>query len=97
MVDYFKDVPGIDGDKKFGSVEERLGELGRTKEGMKEKRGTAKIKRAAEQIEMAIKLLADARKFPIYTDTGMKASKEEIQMLTKLKKELQARVENLSG
>ena len=86
-MDYFKHVPGLD---------ERLGELGRTKEGMKEKRGAAKIKRASEQIELAIKLLADARKFPIYTDTGIKVSKEEIQMLTKLKKELQARFENLS-
>lgn len=76
-------------------LNEKLGELGRTKEGMKEKRGAAKIKRAAEQIESAIKLLADARKFPIYTPEGIKASKEEIQTLTKLKKELEARFENL--
>jgi len=80
---------------KEEELDERLGEKGRTKEGMIEKRGTEKVKKAAGYLEIAIKLLADARKFEIYTKEGMKASKEEIQTLTKMRKELEARVESL--
>ena len=78
-----------------GYINERLGEKGRTKEGMHEKRGTAKVKRAAGYLEIAIKLLADARKFDIYTPEGLKASKDEIQTLTNMRKELEARVISL--
>lgn len=80
---------------KEDDLDERLGEKGRTKEGMIEKRGTEKVKKAAGYLEIAIKLLADARKFEIYTKEGMKASKDEIQTLTSMKKELEARVESL--
>jgi len=76
-------------------IDERLGELERTPDEKKVKRGADKIKKAAEYIDVAIKYLADARKFPIYSKEGMVASKKEIQDLTQIKKELTARVTNL--
>ena len=78
-------------------LNERLGEKGRTKPEDYDKRGISKLNRAIGYIDLAIKLLADARKFEIYTKSGMDASKQEIQELTKLKKELMARVMNLGG
>lgn len=78
-------------------LSERLGEKGRTKPEDYDKRGISKLNGAIGYIDLAIKHLADARKFEIYTPEGMKASKDEIQDLTKLKKELMARVMNLGG
>lgn len=75
---------------------ERLGEKGRTKPEDYDKRGVSKLKRAVDQLEQTIKYLADARKFEIYTGRGMEVSKEEIKQLIKLKKELTARISNLS-
>jgi len=77
-------------------LNERLGEKGRTKPENWDKRGVSKLKMAVDNIELAIKKLADARKFEIYTPEGIKASKEEIQDLITLKKELTARIQNLS-
>lgn len=78
-------------------LNERLGEKGRTKPEDYDKRGISKLNRAIGYLDLAIKHLADARKFEIYTPEGIKASKEEIQDLIKLKKELVARVMALRG
>jgi hypothetical protein len=75
-------------------LNERLGEKGRTKPEDYEERGVRKLGKALMYLEITIKHLADSRKFDIYTKEGMKASKEEIQDLTKLKKELTARISN---
>ena len=71
---------------------ERLGEKGRTKPEDYEERGVGKLKKALQYLDITIKFLADSRKFDIYTPEGIKASKVEIQDLTKLKKELTARI-----
>jgi len=59
--------------------------------------GVLKLTKALVNLELAKENLIHARRFPIYTQEGMDASRKEIHSIGDLLTELRARIYNLTG